>query len=253
MKEKLMNYFYPTDVMETMYDILALWVSRMIMLGLYKTKKIPFKEVYLHGMLLAPDGQKMSKSRGNVISMDDVVQEHGADTLRMFYFVSGKAGRHYRFDWERIKFNRNFLNKIWNASKFVLMNLKQKEIYKLNPSDLNLRKEEKQMLEDLNEVIKTVTENIKDFKFNLALEALYESFWHTFCDKCIEYTKQFLYSDKEQNISTQWVLWKKLKTYMELLHPFIPFITEKIWQAIPKAENEPETIMYAKWPEKVKV
>jgi valyl-tRNA synthetase len=248
LKENLFDYFFPTDVMETMYDILELWVSRMIMLSLYRTKRIPFKDVYLHGMLQAPDGQKMSKSKGNVISMDDIVTEHGADTLRLFYYVAGKAGSAYRFDWERIKFNRNFLNKLWNASKFVLMNLKEKNLYTLDSQKLSLGKDDKVMLKHIGSVIKKVTKNIETFKFNLALETLLDSFWHTFCDKYIEESKKYLYSETESTTAVQWTLWKSLKTYVELLHPFIPFITEKIWQTIPKAHDEPKTIMYAQWP-----
>ncbi|MBN2015473.1 valine--tRNA ligase [Candidatus Dojkabacteria bacterium] len=251
MKENLMDIFYPTDVMETMYDILEWWVSRMIMLGLYKTGKIPFKDVYLHGMLLAPDGAKMSKSKGNVISMDDIVAEHGADTLRLFYYIAGKAGSSYRFDWERMKFNRNFLNKIWNASKFVLMNIKKKDknIFEKNPRGLEFQKGDKKMLKDLNKTIQEVTRNIERFKFNLAIDTLADSFWHTYCDEYLEYSKEFVYAEEGDPSGTIWTLWKCLKTYMELMHPFVPFITEKIWQQIPKSEDEPETIMYAKWPE----
>lgn len=252
-KENLMKYFYPTDVMETMYDILEWWVSRMIMLGIYRTGQIPFRHVYLHGMLLAPDGQKMSKSKGNIITMDDIVNKYGADTLRLFYYVSGRAGGAYRVDWERMKFNRNFLNKIWNASKFVLSNLKDKNIYKLKTSDLKLRKKDKDMLWHLNNVAKKVTKNIEKFKFNLAIEGIFESFWHRFCDQYIEYSKEPLHSDRESDTSVRWTLWKCLKTYIELMHPFIPFITEKIWQEIPKDKKEGKTIMYAKWSEGVKI
>lgn len=251
--QKLMKHFYPTDVMETMYDILEWWVARMIMLGIYLTGEIPFTDVYLHGMVLAEDGSKMSKSKGNVVSMDDIVKEHGADTLRLFYYVAGKAGSAYRFDWERIKFNRNFLNKIWNASKFVLTNLKDKNIHKLKISDLALSKKDKAMIWHLNDLAKKVTKNIEKFKFNLAIEELIESFWHRFCDKYIEYSKEHLYSDKKSDTNLRWTLWKCLKTYIELMHPFIPFITERIWQEIPRDKKEGKTIMYIKWPEGVKV
>lgn len=253
MKENLMDYFYPTDVMETMYDILEWWVSRMIMLGIYRTGKVPFKDVYLHGMLKAPDGAKMSKSKGNVISMDDIVSEHGVDTLRLFYFVAGKAGSSYRFDWERIKFTRNFLNKMWNASKFVLSNIKDKNIFAKKLDDMKLRKADKNMIWHVNKLAKEATQHVIDFKFNLAIEKLQDSFWHTFCDKYLEYSKEYVYSDKGDNTGTIWTLWKCLKTYIELLHPFAPFITEKIWQEIPKDKDEAETLMYAQWPAEVKV
>lgn len=252
-KEGLLDEFYPTDVMETMYDILEWWVSRMIMLGLFKTDKKPFSDVYLHGMLLAPDGQKMSKSKGNVVSMDDIVSEYGADTLRLFYYISGKAGNAYRLDWERIKFNRNFLNKIWNASKFVMMNLKAKNIAEKRAKDLRLRKTDRNMIWHLNNLAKEVTQHVQKFQFNLALEKLQDSFWHTFCDECLEASKQIIYSDKKDSAGTQWMLWIVLKTYLELLHPFIPFITEAIWQKLPKRKDEPKTIMYARWPEEIRV
>ncbi len=253
MRENLMNYFYPTDVMETMYDILEWWVSRMIMLGIYYTGKIPFQHVYLHGMLLAPDGAKMSKSKGNVISMDDVVTEHGADTLRLFYYIAGKAGSAYRFDWERIKFNRNLLNKIWNASRFVISHIEDNDCHKINPQKLSLKKQDKKMVKELNNLIKNVSENIEKFRFNLAVEAIVDSFWHVFCDGYIEYSKDFLYSEKKSDENVKWIIWKCLKTYIELLHPFIPFITEKIWQSIPKSEDESETIMYANWPSEINI
>jgi valyl-tRNA synthetase len=248
-KENLMDYFYPTDVMETGYGILELWVSRMIMLGLYRTNKIPFKDVYLHGMLKGTDGRTMSKSKGNVISMDDVVNEHGADTLRQFYYVAGKAGRTYRFDWERIKYARNFLNKLWNASKFVFMNLKKKHIYNIDDGKLEMTKEDKEMLKEVKRVSKKVAKHIRDFRFNLAIEELQDSFWHIFCDSYLEYSKEYLYSDKLNSDATQFILWKCLKTYLELMHPFIPFITEYVWQKLPKSENESKTIMYTNWPE----
>ena len=249
-KEKLIDQFYPTQVMETMYDILEFWVSRMIMLGIYRTGKKPFSDVYLHGMLMAPDGQKMSKSKGNGVSMADVVNEYGADTLRLFYYVAGKAGTSYRLDWDRIKFNRNFLNKLWNASKFTFGALKNKEeIYNLKETNLNFSKYEKKMLKNIKSLTKSVTKHIKNFRFNLAIEELTDSFWHTFCDECIEESKDKVYSKEKDEIATKWMLWKVLKTYLELLHPFIPFITEKIWQQLPKSGAEPETIMYAKWPQ----
>ncbi|MDD3647932.1 MAG: valine--tRNA ligase [Candidatus Dojkabacteria bacterium] len=257
MKEELMDVFYPTNVMETGYGILELWVSRMIMLGEYKTGKLPFTDVFLHGTLLASDGTKMSKSKGNVISMDDVVVEHGADTLRLFFYVAGKAGSVYNFDWERIKFNRNFLNKIWNASKFVLMNLGDNLKLKIQSSKLH--KEDKKQLEHMDDLVKTVTRHIENFKFNLAIDQLIASFWHTFCDQYLEYSKKYIYSDTrpgERDISfddnsdmaVRYVLWKSLSIYLKLLHPFIPFITERLWREIPKEKEAAETIMYASWP-----
>lgn len=248
----LMDVFYPTDVMETMYDILPLWVSRMIMLGLYRTGKVPFRDVYLHGMLRAPDGQKMSKSKGNVTNMDDVVQKHGADTLRLFYYTAGKAGGSYNLDWERIKFCRNFLNKVWNASRFVLMNLRDMniEIRDKKPEELKLKKEDKEMLEQVKKLGEDVGRNIEKFKFNLAADAVFDSFWHVFCDQYIEAAKGRVYSkegkelDKDSKEAAQYTLLEALKTYLKILHPFAPFITESLWRYV-KSDGEPETIMYA--------
>ncbi|MBU0975723.1 valine--tRNA ligase, partial [Patescibacteria group bacterium] len=204
-KAGLLDKFYPTNTMETGYGILELWVSRMIMLGLYKTGQVPFTDVFLHGTLQASDGTKMSKSKGNVVSMDDVVNEHGADTLRLFYYISGKAGSVYNFDWERIKFNRNFLNKLWNASKYVLMNLKEKDLYKKKESDLELTQEDEKMLKDIGVLVKNTTKHIDNFKFNLAIDELIDSFWHTFCDKYLEFSKEFIYSDDKSDTPVQYV------------------------------------------------
>jgi len=247
-KENLMNTFYPTQVMETMYDILEWWVSRMIMLGIYKTGKKPFSDVYLHGMLLAPDGQKMSKSKGNGVEMSQIVDEYGADTLRLFYYTAGKAGSAYRLDWERMKFNRNFLNKLWNGAKFVLSAIKDyPEIWKEDENKLNFTKEQKKNLMELEKLAENVGSSIEKFKFNLAIEELFESYWHKFCDVCIEESKEKVYSKTDPEIATKWYLWKSLKTYITLLHPFIPFMTEKLWQVIPKSTNESETVMYGRW------
>jgi len=245
----LIDTFYPTSVMETGYDILPLWVSRMIMLGLYRTGKVPFRDVYLHGILRAANGEKMSKSKGNVISMDDVVEKNGADTLRLFYYTAGKAGGHYNFDWERIKFCRNFLNKVWNASRFVLMNLEDRD-KKLEIGDKKLEKEDKEILKHVKALAKNVGENIEKFKFNLAAEALFDSFWHEFCDKYIEAVKGRVYSkegkklDEDSKHVAQLTLKEVLRAYLRIMHPFTPFITESLWKYV-RDEGESETIMYS--------
>lgn len=264
MKCDLLDTFYPTDVMETMHDILEKWVSRMVMLGIYRVGKIPFKDVYLHGMVLGADGQKMSKSRGNVVMPDDVISKNGADTLRLFYYIGNKAGAQYRVDYEKIKGNRNFLNKIWNASKFVLFNIEDltKEIAVLEEAELALNDDDNKMLKELQIRVKETTKKLEEFKLGLVSQELYESFWHIFCDWYIEAVKPRLFtkdregnpinqSEKEKGSrkGAQWTLWRVLKTYIELLHPFIPFITERIWQELPKEKEAPKSIMYQSWPE----
>ncbi|WKZ29945.1 MAG: valine--tRNA ligase [Candidatus Dojkabacteria bacterium] len=263
-KEEIDDIFYPTNVMETGYDILEFWVSRMIMLGKFRTGKYPFTDVYLHGLVKAGDGQKMSKSKKNTVSLDELVTNYGADGLRLLYIVGNKAGASYRLDEEKLKGYRNFLNKLWNASKFSMMNL---------PSDVAewtdnfaFTEDDKAMLEKLNALIPQVAEKIQKFRFGIVSLDLYDSFWHDFCDVYLEAIKQRLYTkDREGNpINTsdeavasrkaaQWTLWKALDTYLRLLHPYIPFITEYIWQSFPKKSGESETIMYATWPTAVTV
>ncbi len=265
MKEGLYDTFYPTSIMETAYDILELWVSRMIMLGLYRGKKecrkelverIPFKNVYLHGLIKAEDGQKMSKSKGNIVYTDDIINEFGADTLRLFYIVGNKAGAAYRMDKRKIKGYRNFLNKIWNASKLVLMNLEDYD-YSVEFDKNELHPEDKEMMAVVDELEEKIDDHMKNFRLGIAAEELHQSFWHYFCDECLEKSKPRLYTkDKEGNPintspeekksrrSAQYALLYSLKKYLRLMHPIIPFITERVWQALPKDDGEYETIMY---------
>jgi valyl-tRNA synthetase len=263
-KEGIDDIFYPTNVMETGYDILEFWVSRMIMLGKFRTGKFPFSDVYLHGLVKASDGQKMSKSKKNTVSLDDLVKNYGADGMRLLYIVGNKAGASYRLDEEKMKGYRNFLNKLWNASKFAMMNLPD-DIAEWTDKPV-LHEDDKKMIEILNTLIPQVSEKIKKFRFGLVSLDLYDSFWHDFCDVYLEVIKQRLYTkDREGNpINTsdeaiesrkaaQWTLWKSLDTYMRLLHPYIPFITEYLWQSLPKQKSEAETIMYASWPEVIPV
>jgi valyl-tRNA synthetase len=258
--EDLMDTFYPTDVMETGYDILELWVSRMIMLGLYTQGEVPFKDVYLHGLINAPDGQKMSKSKGNAVSIDDIISKYGADTLRLFYIVGNKAGASYRIDYQKIEGYRRFLNKIWNATKFVLMNtgeLKVTEVSGLKLEDLKIETNKK-LLTHITEVKQNATRLIDGLNIGIAAQELFENFWHVFCDICLEEAKPHVYTQKdkatgeiisepdpEAKAETQKVLLYALSTYLKLLHPFIPFITEEIWQNIPGGTEEAKSLMYA--------
>jgi valyl-tRNA synthetase len=263
-KENLLDVMYPTDVMETGYDILEFWVSRMIMLGYFRTGKAPFKDVYLHGLIKAADGQKMSKSKGNVTTLDDLVGEYGADAIRMLYIVGNKAGASYRLDKEKLTGNRNFLNKVWNASKYVYFSIADLvNPWEMDEKTLALTDDDKKMLETARTMAEHVDKKIKGFRFGLVAVDLIQSFWHEFCDAYLEQIKGRMYTkDREGNainntpegiasrIAGQWTLWKVLGIYLKLLHPYIPFITEYLWASYPKAESDSETIMYASWPEK---
>ncbi len=233
--------FYPTDVMETGWDILFFWVARMIMFGMYVTKKSPFKYVYLHGLVRDKDRQKMSKSKGNVIDPLGVIDIYGADALRMALVVGNTPGNDPVIYEEKIKGYRNFSTKIWNASKFVLMNLdgyNENKKPKLNSND-------KKILKEFEETAESITKLMDDFKFYNASEKLYHYFWHNFCDKIIESQKQRLSGTDKQ--AGQHVLLYILSNSLKLLHPFMPFITEEIYQKLP-LKNKKRCIMIENWP-----
>jgi valyl-tRNA synthetase len=259
----LADTFFPTGLMETGYDILEIWVSRMIMLSMYHEGKIPFKHVYLHGLVKATDGQKMSKSKNNVIAPEEIIEKYGADSLRLMYILGNKAGAGYPVSYEKLEGNKRFLNKIWNAAKFVEMSIEDigAKLNNIKSEDLVFTAEDNTMLEHMHQLITDTTNRIEKCHIGIAAQELYESFWHTFADIYVEQIKNRLYTkDREGNavntdeaskksrLSAQWTLHYCFKTYLKLLHPFIPFITEKIWQELPKLENESKTIMYSKWP-----
>lgn len=232
------EYFYPTSVMETGYEILFFWVARMIMLSLYVTGKIPFKIVYLHGMVRDVYGKKMSKSRPETcIDPIDSVENYGADALRMALILGNAPGTDSSLTKNKIKGMRNFANKIWNATRFVLSR-------HLQGGEINLTKEDKEMIKTLNRLITSVTKNFDHFRFDLAAEKIYQVFWHEFCDKYLENTKK-----RAGSSAAQWTLLVSLKTFLKLLHPFMPFLTETIWQKI-KTKGEPNLIV-APWPKKI--
>lgn len=273
-KEKDFETFYPTQVMETGWDILLFWVTRMMLLNPYRAKKlrpnlsennlVPFRNVYLHGLVLDKNGIKMSKSKGNGIDPFEMMQKYGTDALRLSFVKGNSVGQNYRLYEEKIASNRNFCNKIWNASKFILSNTKDSfdTIPTLALESLNLQKEDKEFLNHLSQLVENITKRIENFQFGIATEELYESFWHNFADVYIEKAKPRLYTkdkdgnlintkpkEKESRLVAQWILLYSLENYLKLLHPFIPFITETIWQVLPKSESESETIMYSKWPQ----
>lgn len=243
-KSKDFKTFYPTDVMETGGDIIFFWVSRMIMFSLYNTKKIPFKNVYLHGLVLDAKGQKMSKSKGNVINPLDLIEKFGTDALRMSLVVGNTPGTSLPLDENKIKGYRNFATKIWNASRFVLMNLEgyeyEKKI-KINPKD-------SKVLKDFQKQIKTITKEMDAFRFYSASEKIYHYFWHTFCDKIIEEQKSRLNSEnKKEKRASQHLLITILSECLKILHPFMPFITEEIYQQLP-IKNKKQQLIIESWP-----
>ncbi len=259
MKFKLFDKFYPTQVMETGYDILKWWVSRMVMLGLYRTGKIPFEHVYLHGLIKSFDGQKMSKSKGNVVYPHELIEKYGADVLRLFYIVGNKAGANYQITHDKLEGNKRFLNKLWNASKFVLFNIEEvkDKLPQLKPQELKLSADDKKMVKEVDKIAERVKKYIESFKFGIIAVDLRQHFWEIFCDWYLEIVKPRLYTkdkngnpieyDKDDRLAAQWTLYYALQKYLKILHPYIPFITERIWQEMPKGKGDHRSLMFSRW------
>jgi len=236
--------FYPTDVMETGWDILFFWVARMVMLGIYATGKAPFKTVYLHGLVRDKEKQKMSKSKGNVIDPLGIMDVYGTDALRMALVVGNTPGNDIAISEEKIKGYRNFATKIWNASRFVLMNL---EGY-IPDSKVKLSANDKKLLKDFQKIAKEITKEMDGFKFYVASEKIYHYFWHVLCDKIIEEQKPRLYgTNVKEKLASQQLLLTLLSDSLKILHPFMPFITEEIYQQLPGHKNKKECIMIESW------
>jgi valyl-tRNA synthetase len=234
--------FYPTDVMESGSDLIFKWIPRMVIFGLYLEKKVPFKTVYLHGLVNDAKGQKMSKSKGNVINPLEITEKYGTDALRIGLIVGNTPGTALALDENKIKGYKNFANKIWNASKFVLMNTQDYQPRKKPTLSADQRKN----LKELESLIKETSQLMDDFKFYIAAENLYHYFWHTFCDKIIEESKKDL-ADEKNRQATQYMLLEILQTSLKLLHPFMPFITEEIYQNLPLIGKKP-SLMIESWP-----
>ncbi len=231
-KTEDLEYFYPTDVLVTGYDIIFFWVARMIFSGLEHMKRIPFKDVLIHGLVRDSQGRKMSKSLGNGIDPTVIINQYGADTLRFSLINGVSAGSDMRFSDEKIEGARNFMNKIWNASRFVLLNADGKKVSDIK--DCKLNSADKWIITKLNKTIKEVTVNMEKFEMGIALANLYDFVWTDFCDWYIELTKPVLYGeDDAKRNSTVSVLVYVLGEILKLLHPFVPFITEKIYQSMP--------------------
>jgi valyl-tRNA synthetase len=239
-----LDYFYPTSVLVTGYDIIFFWVARMIFSAMEQMKEKPFEHVFIHGIVRDEQGRKMSKSLGNGIDPLDVIEKFGADALRFTLVTGNSPGNDMRFSWKRVEANANFTNKIWNSARFVLMNLKI-DTCRL-PERLEL--EDKWIISKFNTVAKEVSENLDRFELGLASQKVYDFIWDCFCDWYIELVKPRLFEsnpDQSTRESAQYVLCYVLSNTLKLLHPFMPFITEEIWQTLP---HEGESIMVSPWP-----
>ena len=243
-----LNYWYPTSVMVTGYDIIFFWVARMIFSGCEQMKKIPFHTVLIHGLVRDDKGRKMSKSLGNGIDPLEMAEKYGADALRFNLITGNSPGNDTRFYTEKCEAMRNFANKIWNASRFVMMNLTI-DHYALPDAD-KLEREDKWVLSKLNRLVKEVTENLDSYEIGVASAKVYDFIWDTYCDWYIELTKTRLNgTDEAAKLTAQNVLCYVLVTLLKLLHPFMPFITEEIYQALPKCDGASDILMMAQWPE----
>ena len=244
-KTPLLKQYYPTSVMVTGFDIIFFWVARMIMMGLKFRQEVPFKHVYIHALVRDEHGHKMSKSKGNVIDPLVVMEKYGTDAVRFTLTAFAAQGRDICLSEKRIEGYRNFINKIWNASRLILSNLEGYEPVTLDPDRLDLAG--RWILRRLAELVTDVNEALEGYRFNEAAGVLYQFFWHEFCDWYLEIAKLSLYGEhKDAKRLTQAVLVKVMDVSMRLMHPIIPFITEEIWQKLPVAG---ESIMVASWPE----
>ncbi|MDD6032339.1 MAG: valine--tRNA ligase, partial [Oscillospiraceae bacterium] len=240
---KDLERFYPTNTLVTGYDIITLWVSRMIFSGLEYTGKKPFSDIFIHGLVRDSQGRKMSKSLGNGVDPLEVIDEYGADALRFTLANGTSPGNDMRYIEDKVKAARNFANKLWNASRFILMNLSD-EIEKPElPETLTL--EDKWLLSKYNKAVRVVNDNLESYELGVASQNLYDFIWDVFCDWYIEISKSRLQAGGETSLNAQKVLVYVMAGILKLLHPFMPFITEEIWQAIP---NDCETIMLASYP-----
>ena len=240
-----MEYFYPTDVLVTGYDIIFFWVIRMVFSGLEQTGKTPFHHVLIHGLVRDSQGRKMSKSLGNGIDPLEVIDKYGADALRLTLITGNAPGNDMRFYWERVEASRNFANKVWNASRFIMMNLEKAEV----PGEMNLAEltgADKWILSKVNTLAKDVTENMDKYELGIAVQKVYDFIWEEFCDWYIEMVKPRLYSDTDSTKGAAlWTLKTVLGNALKLLHPYMPFITEEIYCTL---HPEEESIMISSWP-----
>ena len=257
-KTEDLDYFYPTDVLVTGYDIIFFWVVRMVFSALETMGEVPFKYVYVHGLVRDAEGRKMSKSLGNGIDPLEIIDQYGADALRFMLTTGITPGNDMRFKTDKLESSRNFANKLWNASRFVIMNLQNedgsfKAIADGDISQMALRDEDKWMLSRVNEAVKYVTAAMDRFDLALAGQKVYDVIWNEYCDWYIEIVKGRLYGDDEADKKVaRFVLIRALKDMLSLLHPFMPFITEEIWSYLPQgepaADNPENFLIKSSWP-----
>jgi len=243
------KYFYPTSVMETGWEIIRFWVSRMMMFGIYLTGQPPFKDVYLHGLVRALDGKKMSKSLGNVIDPLDYIDEYGADALRMGLISGTVNGRDFAFPRDKVIAYRNFANKLWNMARFMIIMMENshgENFYFDENLNISLGDFDQEMLEKMKKLISSVTASLERYRFADAAEMIYQFMWHEVADKYIEHVKGLDGNQKTVSLS---VLRHVFVKGLVLLHPFMPFVTEAIWENIPKFDGEPDLLVQQKWPE----
>ena len=241
-----LDYFYPTDVLVTGYDIIFFWVIRMIFSGYEQMGKKPFGKVLFHGLVRDSQGRKMSKSLGNGIDPLEVIDKYGADALRYTLITGNAPGNDMRFYWERVEASRNFANKVWNASRFIMMNDPDNKIKATDDKPANLTAADKWILSKMNSLIKEVTDNMEKYDLGIAVAKLNDFIWEEFCDWYIEMVKPRLYNDEDTTKTAAiWTLKKVLIDALKLLHPYMPFITEEIFCNI---QDEEESIMISSWP-----
>ena len=239
------EYFYPTSVLVTGYDIIFFWVIRMVFSALEQTGKSPFKHVLIHGLVRDDQGRKMSKSLGNGIDPLEVIDKYGADALRLTLITGIAPGNDMRFYWERVENSRNFANKIWNATRFIMMNMEKADFTNVKLSDLTIA--DRWILSKVNTLAKEMTDNMEKFELGIAVSKVYDFIWEEFCDWYIEMVKPRLYNDEDETkAAALWTLKTVLIQALKLLHPYMPFITEEIFCNI---QDEEESIMISKWPE----
>ena len=240
-----LEYFYPTDVLVTGYDIIFFWVIRMVFSALEQTGQVPFHHVLIHGLVRDSQGRKMSKSLGNGIDPLEVIDKYGADALRLTLITGNAPGNDMRFYWERVESSRNFANKVWNASRFIMMNLEKAQV----PETMELSQltdADRWILSRLNGVVRDVTDNMEKYELGIAVQKVYDFIWEEFCDWYIEMVKPRLYSEEDTTkAAALWTLKTVLGDALKLLHPYMPFVTEEIYCTLNPQE---ESIMISSWP-----
>lgn len=245
-----LDYFYPTDVLVTGYDIIFFWVIRMVFSGYAHMGEKPFRKVLIHGLVRDSQGRKMSKSLGNGIDPLEVIDKYGADALRFTLITGNAPGNDMRFYWERVEASRNFANKVWNASRFIMMNL-EKAVLSKNIDENLLTQADRWILSKVNTLVKEATDNLETFEIGIAAQKIYDFIWEEFCDWYIEMVKPRLYNDGDDTkVAALWTLQHVLTTSLKLLHPYMPFVTEEIFCTLQEMTGlkETDSIMISSWP-----